>query len=114
MAYYMRRLQRLNMPIEDDPQVAEEAIKLGKNYAACIIAQPGKTSSGEPGYSFELHLHPSLSEEERELVAQGTIQRIQRLKEHGPDLDAWQVGREGVLRRWLVGVDLDPWLKENP
>lgn len=113
MTDYISRLQRLDMPIGDDPQIAQAAAEKGKNYLACIIAHPGETPSGESGYSFELHLLPALSERARQSVAKGTIERILRLQEHGPELDAWQTGHQGVLRRWLTFVELDPWLTEN-
>lgn len=86
----------LNIVIE--PKVAIFNEESDQAYIACLLAR----DNGDETWSVELAVVPDAGAEELDFLARDYLAPVlERLANHGPDPDRWQLRSDGDYQKWL-------------
>lgn len=86
----------LNIVIE--PKVAIFNEESDQAYIACLLAR----DNGDETWSVELAVVPDAGAEELDFLARDYLAPVlERLANHGPDPDGWQLRSDGDYQKWL-------------
>lgn len=81
-----------------EPAVEDYSRQSGTRYIANLIATEVSTRQ----WNVELHINPDARADELEFAAHDYLEpALERLVEHGTEVDGWQARSDGSYQKWL-------------